>query len=203
MCRVSRQAASSALGRAIQATADWTTPMPDAYLDGELDAETTARLEQKLATDPRLPECPQLKIVRVDGSLFFGAVDHVQGEFQRFAEQNPRQRHLLAIGNGINFIDIAGAEMLVQEAKFRRRLGGGVYLCKVKEEACLILKRGGFADDFGNENIFVSKIDAIQTVFRKLDRSVCERCDKRIFLECQQIEYKGEKPLATDKPAAA
>ena len=156
-----------------------------------------------MVTDPKLPECPQLKIVRVDGSLFFGAVDHVQNQFQQFLVQNPGQKHLLIIGNGINFVDIAGAEMLVQEARRRRNLGGGVYLSKVKEEACRILKRGGFVDHLGDEHIFVTKVDAIQSIFKRLDRSICERCDKRIFLECQQVEYKGEKPLATGKPAAA
>ncbi|MDH5512145.1 MAG: SulP family inorganic anion transporter [Gammaproteobacteria bacterium] len=158
---------------------------------------------RNLVTDPKLPECPQLKIVRVDGSLFFGAVDHVQNELHRGLMENPDQKHLLVVGDGINFIDIAGAEMLVQEARFRRHLGGGIYLCKVKEEACSVLKRGGFVDDFGIENIFVSKVDAIQTIFGKLDRSVCENCDKRIFLECRQIEYKGEKPLDEDNPATA
>src|SRR3989338_2382120 len=155
-----------------------------------------------MVTDPKLPECPQLKIVRVDGSLFFGAVDHVQGEFQRFLAEDPDQKHLLIIGNGINFIDIAGAEMLVQEAKRRRHLGGGLYLSKVKEEACRILKRGGFVDQIGDEHIFVTKVDAIQTIFKRLDRCICERCNKRIFLECQGIEYQGEKPLVTDKTAA-
>ncbi|HSD97022.1 MAG TPA: SulP family inorganic anion transporter [Sulfuricaulis sp.] len=156
-----------------------------------------------LVTDPKLPECPQLKIVRVDGSLFFGAVDHVQGEFQRYLEEDPGQKHLLIIGNGINFVDIAGAEMLVQEANRRRYLGGGLYLSKIKAEACKILKRGGFVDKLGDEHIFVTKADAIQTIFNRLDRSICERCDKRIFLECRSIEYKGEKPLVADKTAAA
>jgi SulP family sulfate permease len=156
-----------------------------------------------LVTDPKLPECPQLKIVRVDGSLFFGAVDHVQGEFQRYLEEDPGQKHLLIIGNGINFVDIAGAEMLVQEANRRRHLGGGLYLSKIKAEACKILKRGGFVDRLGDEHIFVTKADAIQTIFNRLDRSICERCDKRIFLECQSIEYKGGKPLVADKTAAA
>ena len=138
-------------------------------------------------TDPALPECPQLKIVRVDGSLFFGAVDHVQEKLHHFRLRNPRQRHLLMIGNGINFIDISGAELLAQEAKRRRELGGGLYFAKIKDEVCAILKRGGFADRFGRENIFITKRDAIETVFRKLDPAVCANCDKRIFLECQKL----------------
>lgn len=156
-----------------------------------------------MVSDLKLPTCPQIRIVRVDGSLFFGAVDHVQSEFQRFLEEDPGQKHLLIIGSGINFVDISGAEMLVQEANRRRLFGGGVYLTKIKEEACKILKRGGFVDKLGDEHIFVSKVDAIEHIFKRLDRSICERCDKRIFLECQQVEYKGEKPLASDKPAAA
>ncbi|MDO8595910.1 MAG: SulP family inorganic anion transporter, partial [Sulfuricaulis sp.] len=123
-----------------------------------------------MVTDPKLPECPQLKIVRVDGSLFFGAVDHVQGVLQNMAVQNPGQKHLLMIGNGINFIDVSGAEMLVQEAKRRQKLGGGLYMSKVKDEVCSILKRGGYADSFGRENIFATKGDAIENVFKRLDR---------------------------------
>ncbi|HYA37049.1 MAG TPA: SulP family inorganic anion transporter [Candidatus Methylomirabilis sp.] len=156
-----------------------------------------------MVTDSKLPECPQMKIVRVDGSLFFGAVDHVQNEFQRFLTQNPGQKHLMIIGNGINFIDIAGAEMLAQEAKRRRSIGGGIYLSKVKDEVCSILKRGGFVDQLGAENIFVTKLDAIHSIFGRLDKSICERCDKRIFMECQQIEYKGDEPLAAGTRAAS
>ncbi|MBI3547398.1 MAG: SulP family inorganic anion transporter, partial [Gammaproteobacteria bacterium] len=154
-----------------------------------------------MVTDPKLPECPQVKMVRIDGSLFFGAVDHVQNEFQRLWEQSPNQKHMVIIGNGINFIDIAGAEMLVQESKRRYQRGGGLYLVKVKDEVCSILKRGGFADDFGRENIFTTKAGAIESVFKNLNRNICEYCDKRIFLECEKIEYKGEKPL-TKKSAA-
>ena len=164
------------------------------------DPHTTNR---QMVNDAKLPMCPQIRIVRVDGSLFFGAVDHVQNEFQRYMEENPGQKHLLIIASGINFVDISGAEMLVQESKRRRHLGGGVYLSKVKEEACRILKRGGFVDRLGDEHIFASKVDAVENIFKRLDRSICERCDKRVFLECQQIEYKGEKPLSADKTAAA
>ena len=156
-----------------------------------------------LVTDPNLPECPQLKIVRVDGSLFFGAVDHVQGALQAMAVQNPEQKHLLIVGNGINFIDVSGAEMLVQEANRRRKLGGGLYLSKVKDEVCGILKRGGYADTFGRENIFGTKGEAIQGIFQRLDRSICARCDKRVFLECRQVPYQGETVPANAGAASA
>jgi len=68
---------------------------------------------------------------------------------------------------------------------------------------CSILKRGGFVDQLGAENIFVTKLDAIHSIFGRLDKSICERCDKRIFMECQQIEYKGDEPLAAGTRAAS
>ena len=144
-------------------------------------------LTRHLVTDPNLPECPQLKIVRLDGSLYFGAVDHVQEQLHHLTEKNPQQSHLLIIGNGINFVDIAGAELLVHESKRRSARGGGLYLAKVKEEACKILRRGGFNERLGRENIYPTKGDAIESIFRKLDPEICARCEKRIFIECQKL----------------
>jgi SulP family sulfate permease len=152
------------------------------------DASTPNR---HFVTDPKLPECPQLKIVRIDGSLYFGAVDHIQEQLHHIAENFPQQKHLLLIGNGINFVDLAGAEMLATEARRRKALGGGLYLVKIKEEACSTLRRGGFRDLIGPENIFLTKAHAIESIFRNLDHEICARCDKRIFLECAQV-----RPLA-------
>jgi SulP family sulfate permease len=146
-------------------------------------------------TDPKLPECPQLKIVRIDGSLYFGAVDHIQEQLHLLSLNYPDQKHLLLIGNGINFIDLAGADMLAAEARSRKARGGGLYLVKIKEEACTTLRKGGFRDLIGPENIFLTKADAIETVIRRLDHEVCARCDKRIFTECAQLP--APRPVPT------
>lgn len=156
-----------------------------------------------LVTDPHLPECPQFKIVRIDGSLFFGAVDHVQERLHHFYAQHPNQKHLLIIGNGINFIDIAGAEMLSLEAARWRARGGGLYLTKVKDEVCGILKRGGFAERIGRELIFANKREAIASIFRRLDKDICARCDKRIFLECASVPRAQNEAVGPAAPAAA
>ncbi len=140
-----------------------------------------------MSDDSALVSCPQLHIVRIDGSLYFGAVDHVAEMLHTLAERYPKQKHLLIIGNAINFIDVAGAELLVHEAKRRRDIGGGLYLVKIKEDVCSILRRGGFASTIGDGNIFQSKSDAIASIFGKLDRDVCQGCDKRIFKECASI----------------
>ncbi|MFP4611277.1 MAG: SulP family inorganic anion transporter [Thiohalophilus sp.] len=137
-----------------------------------------------------LQACPQLSIVRIDGSLFFGAVSHVEERLEQIAD--PQQyRHLAIIAQGINFIDIAGSEFLVNEAKKRRQAGGGLYLIRVKEQVMQSLERGGYAEQIGHENFFNSKTDALRDIFSRLDKSVCENCQARIFRECQSVPLRG------------
>ena len=152
--------------------------------------------KHRFNTDSSLPECPQLKIIRIDGSLFFGAVANVQEAVRGYAQRNPEQKHLALVASGINFIDSAGGEFLGQEAKNRRSEGGGFYLIRPKTGVMQPLKGGGYLEDIGDENIFSSKADAISTIFGHLDPEICRHCTKRIFHECNTVP--GPEPLAEE-----
>jgi SulP family sulfate permease len=132
------------------------------------------------------PECPQLKMLRINGSIFFGAVDHVQHQLHEVDAQNPQQKHLLVVASGMNFVDIAGAEMLLQEAKRRRKMGGGLYFYRMKEGACETLRKGSYVDEIGRDNIFPAKTRPIATLYSRLDPEICRDCSARIFPECQE-----------------
>jgi SulP family sulfate permease len=139
-----------------------------------------------------LPDCPQLKIVRINGAIFFGAVDHVQGVLQRIDADNPLQKHLLIDATGIHFVDVAGAEMLAQEAKRRRRLGGGLYLYRVNDDVMKLLTRGGYLDDIGKDNIFPARSRAVGFIYPNLDVETCRTCPRQIFRECKTALPNGE-----------
>ncbi len=131
-----------------------------------------------------LPECSQLKIIEVHGSLFFGAIDHVQQSLQEIDGNHPLQKHVLIIADGINFADIAGAEMLAREARRRRRMGGGLYLLGLKERTLEVLRTGGYLHEIGEQNIFDNEARAIEHIQKRLDLSICESCEKRVFEAC-------------------
>lgn len=153
--------------------------------------------DRKFTSAPDVPECPQLRFVRIDGSLFFGAISSVQEQLRDFDEVRPEQKHLAIIASGINFIDLAGGEFLVKEAEHRRKLGGQLYLIRVKDSVCGEFKRAGFIDGIGRENIFAGKTEAIANITRRLDPAICARCDKRIFRECRYLpggEEAGKVP---------
>lgn len=138
-------------------------------------------------TDSSLPECPQLKIIRIDGSLFFGAVNHVNETLRKFEEMHPEQKYLLIVASGINFVDVAGAELLEKEARHRRKIGGKLFFYRVKEGVCEQIRKAGYLDEIGRENLFTSKTEAISIIYNQhLDRKICQNCDRRIFNECNQ-----------------
>lgn len=141
-------------------------------------------VQRKFSSDVNLPECPQLKVLRIEGSLYFGSVAHVRELLRRYREHYPQQKHLLLLTKGINQVDISGAELLCQEAALRREMGGDLHLYRLKESAGMVMDRGGYRDLIGAKNIHDSKGQAINTIFETLDKDICRTCTNRVFREC-------------------
>jgi len=140
------------------------------------------------------PECPQLKVLRLDDSLYFGSVAHVSELLRRYREHYPEQKHLFLLTKGISQVDIAGAELLVNEARERRAIGGDLYIYRLRDTAAKVFNRGGYKDEIGEANIFDGKEEAIPYIFERLDRDICATCENRIFLECRKLEKKEPEP---------
>ncbi|MBV0934267.1 SulP family inorganic anion transporter [Marinobacterium weihaiense] len=131
-----------------------------------------------------LQECPQLKIIRVDGSLFFGAVDHVQQEIRRLTAPGSGVNHILLIGKGINFIDVAGVEMLHQEINRLHMMSGDILFSSLKGTVMDELKRTGALTLLGEQRFHDTPRSAIAELIPRLDQDRCASCTKRIFGDC-------------------
>ncbi len=138
-----------------------------------------------------LPDCPQLKILRLNGSIYFGAVQSLQEALQQVDGHDGRHKHLLLVATGINFVDLAGAHLLAQEARRRRALGGGLYLFHVKQEVRDMLRASGALQDIGEDNIFNIGDDVAGTLFARLDKRVCQGCAVRVFAPCKAAPGSG------------
>jgi len=183
-------------------------PLPYAILTGVIASlvvylNRTSRPQiRSVAPDPRhderrfgpvargLAECPQLKIVAVEGSLYFGAVDHFDAHLETLRDVAPEQKHLMIVGRNINFVDVAGAEALAREARARRFRGGQLYLQGLRQPAESVLRNSGFMAELGEERVFRDKPEAIARIFERLDPRICSGCKARIFREC------ASRPLA-------
>ena len=159
------------------------------HVDGMVpDPEDPGRqLTEISQTD--LMECPQLRILRINGSLFFGAANHVSEILEENDDSAPR--HLLIIGYGINFIDVSGSLVLEQEADRRQKLGKHLFLCRLNRDVIRFLRHGGFLKQIGENRLFVTEYQAISQIFNILDKSICRTCTARIFEECQSVDGPG------------
>ncbi|MGN6457310.1 MAG: SulP family inorganic anion transporter, partial [Achromobacter mucicolens] len=132
-----------------------------------------------------LPECPQLKLLRMEGSVYFGAAAHVAQRLHDLRSAPGAPRHLLVMAKSMNFIDLAGAQVWDDELAARRAMGGDLYFHRPRPEVMDMWRRTGFLARLGEDHIFPDKATALHEIYAKLDRNICAGCTARIFWECQ------------------
>ncbi|MCW5658302.1 MAG: SulP family inorganic anion transporter [Burkholderiaceae bacterium] len=158
-----------------------------------------------------LPECPQLKLLRMEGSVYFGATQHVSERLHALRTRpqplkepraapeflDPRggragpqpgpggvQKHLLVMAKSMNFIDLAGDDLWRDELHARRRIGGDLYFHRPRPPVTELWNKTGFLDEMGRDHVFPDKRIAIATIVPRLDMEICARCTVKLFDEC-------------------
>ena len=134
-----------------------------------------------------LPECPQLKLLRMEGEVYFGATQHVADTLYNLRHMQQPQKHLLVMGKSMNFIDLAGAELWQAELNARRAMGGDLYFHRPRPEVIQMWRTTGFTRLLGPAHQFPDKRTAIAAIFQKLDPQICKACTARIFWECRTV----------------
>jgi len=147
------------------------------------DAESKNRKLININQKP-VKQCPQLKIIRIDMSIYFGSINHIQNRIAHIVE-NERIYHILIVSSGINFIDLAGAEGLVAEQSSLKKVGGGLYFVGLKSSVYEFVAKSCFIKKIGRNHFFDSKPEAINFIYSQLDKNICSKCNALIFRECQ------------------
>lgn len=133
---------------------------------------------------PELRECSQIKIIRLDGPIFYGAVDHISDFFDEVREG--QQPYCLILCEGVNFIGLAGAHWLYEEAERWKARGGGLYLSNLKVVAQDVLIASGYKAQIGEHHFFLAKKEAIEYIYTLLSKEACRSCERRVFRECRE-----------------
>lgn len=153
-----------------------------------------SRGEKRTFTDPspEYPECPQARFARMDGSLYFGAVNAFRDALAAFEKETPACKTFAIVMRGVNFIDMAGATALEIEARRLALRGGALYLINLKEAPMAYLTKHGFLDVIGADRVFARKDEAIAAIYARLDYSICAQCSRGVFTECARHDASGE-----------
>lgn len=167
-----------------------TPNIPTLTLDGAADSPNRKFVN---ANAKPLQNCLQLRVIRVEMSIYFGSINHIQKRIAQIAEREEIY-HILIEASGVNFIDLAGAEALVTENRRLKSKGGGLYFVGLKSSVYEFAARSCFIKQIGNDHFFDSKREAIHKIYRRLAPSICHTCPTQIFREC---------PSSTHAPLSA
>lgn len=130
-----------------------------------------------------LPECPQLKLLRMEGSVYFGATQHVGDRLHALRAAPDAPRHLLVMAKSMNFVDLAGVELWRDELHARRAAGGDLYFHRPRPGVLEVWERTGFLDELGRDHVFPDKRSALAAIVPRLDPAICARCPVKLFEE--------------------
>ena len=73
----------------------------------------------------------------------------------------------------------------MQEAERWRSMGGDLFIVGLKQVAQDVLREGGYRSQIGENNFFLTKSEAIRTIYQGLDPEICKTCEAKIFYECK------------------
>ncbi len=133
-----------------------------------------------------IAQCPQVQIIRIDGSLFFGALEHLQDQLQQALALG--QGNVLLVAKGVNHIDLAGAQMLDTEIRRLERDGRRVLISSLKGYVRDELQKMGQLEKIGPQHFIETTGEALELMLGRVDQTICSRCTKRVFGECAGFE---------------
>ena len=159
------------------------------------------------AFQPDSPECPQLGVLTIEGSLYFGAAHHVEEQIRQHIDAFPEQRFLLLRMHRVNHCDVSGLHMLEAILRLYRNNGGDVFMVGVRADVWEKMKLSEFVKFLGVDH-FLSQERAVEHIFYKiLDPALCiYKCPVKIWRECQTLPKslcERDIPLGTLVPATA
>lgn len=131
-----------------------------------------------------LEQCPQICVLRLEGPLFFGSVEHVEAEFRRFDTLFPGRKLKILALKGLGRIDLSGVDLLVSEYLRARKAGGDLHIVIAYKETLLALKRMKLFSVVDKSSMHPSKAEAIGAVIEQVDPDICAACRIRAFVEC-------------------
>lgn len=128
-----------------------------------------------------------LTVLRLDGSLFFGAINHVQNLLNQF-DQDKNWQYLVILAEGVNMIDIAGMDMLLAEKHKLQQRGGDLFIIGMKPHVRYKLRRSPYWRQLGGRyNMFESTYIAFRAICKSIDIINYRQFMKHLFRDYNKL----------------
>ena len=133
------------------------------YTDGTL---------RDVGVHPELSTSPLVTVMRFDGSLYFANVAHFEDAVLKAVADHREARYLLVVGDGINYLDSSGEEMLESLVGQLREAGVEPVLSGFKKQVLDVMRETGLYSRIGDGNIFATECQALENIRSRLGEDV-------------------------------
>lgn len=130
----------------------------------------------------QLAECPAIKIVRLDGSIFFGASEYFQQSLQSIVFSH--SQNLIVVCKGVNFVDASGQYAMYEEIERITSSGGRVFFSSLKGNTLDEFTDQALLERFSEGVLKASTQEAITEMVKSVPSATCRACPKHVFLDC-------------------
>jgi SulP family sulfate permease len=129
------------------------------YADGTL---------RDVKVNPHLATSPHVTAIRFDGSLYFANVAHFEDAVLASVAGKSEARYLLVVGDGINYLDSSGEEMLHNLISRLHESGVEAVFSGLKKQILDVIRTTGLYQMIGDDNIFATEEQALAAISQRL-----------------------------------
>ena len=115
-----------------------------------------------------LPTSEYVVAIRFDGSLYFANVAYFEDAILEAAADNPKAKHILVVGEGINQLDASGEEVMHHLVERLRDNGVTLLFSGLKKQVLDVMEHTGLRQAIGNENIFATEDLALDAIAQRV-----------------------------------
>jgi SulP family sulfate permease len=142
----------------------------------------------KMVTTDHAPDCCQIDITQIEGSLFFGSAAFVLEDFQRRLRNRPDVVNLLIRMHHVNLIDASGIHVLEMIHEDLHHRGGGIFFSGVNHRVFDVLNNSGLLRQLGHTRVHATSYKAIRQAMREsFCPAICAACPGQVFQECPEL----------------
>ncbi len=121
-----------------------------------------------IQVNPQLSTSTRVVAIRFDGSLFFANVAHFEEAVLAALANHRQAKYLLVVGDGINYLDSSGEELLHNLILQLHESGVEVIFSGLKKQVLDVLRATGLFGFIGDQNIFATENQALTAISRRL-----------------------------------
>jgi sulfate permease, SulP family len=133
--------------------------------------------------------CPQAMLFRVEGALFFGAIEKLESAFIE-AEGIPQSKVVILIIRHVHYVDATVAHALRRFVLNSKKAGLHVIIADPRSQAVLrTFLLSGVLAIMEEDHLTSSTAEAIALAFKRyIDPEICQTCPYHVFYECKPNE---------------